>query len=235
MWKLMKLEWKKNRIEKYIKKVIVLAAVIGVFLFAFIYLGIADDPDTGVPDAVTGSGTVSISVELFTGMAFLVLSSVMLSSFLISAYRNRTMALMYTYPIRRQKILLSGMLAVWSFNFVSLVLTKLAVYGCILLGSFFMKPSFPIDFDMTGLDFWLQMTGKAAVTVTMSFIPLFIGLKMRSSKAAVVSSFLLILLTQGNVGDLTLAGNQIFSLCLVILSLAAAFLSLYRAETEDLM
>ena len=132
MWKLMKLEWKKNRIGKYVKKAVILALMLSLFLFAFVYLGIANDPDTGVPDAATGSGTISASVEMFTSMSFLILSSVMLSSFLVSAYKNGTMDLMFSYPIRRQKILASGMLAVWIFNFAALVLTKLAVYGCIL-------------------------------------------------------------------------------------------------------
>lgn len=112
MWKLTKLEWKKNRIGKYVKKAVILALMLSLFLFAFVYLGIANDPDTGVPDAATGSGTISASVEMFTSMSFLILSSVMLSSFLVSAYKNGTMDLMFSYPIRRQKILASGMLAV---------------------------------------------------------------------------------------------------------------------------
>lgn len=42
------------------------------------------------------------------------------------------MNLMFSYPIKRQKILASQMLAVWSFNFVALILTKLAIYMCVL-------------------------------------------------------------------------------------------------------
>lgn len=235
MWKLMKLEWKKNRIGKYVKKAVILALMLSLFLFAFVYLGIANDPDTGVPDAATGSGTISASVEMFTSMSFLILSSVMLSSFLVSAYKNGTMDLMFSYPIRRQKILASEMLAVWIFNFAALVLTKLAVYGCILWGSFFRKPAFPIDFDMTGPDFYIQLIVKAAVIVTMSFISLFIGLAAKSSKAAIVSSFVLILLTQANIGDYTMAGNAVFSFGLTSVSLVFAFFSIWKAETADLM
>ena len=59
MWKLTKLEWKKNRIGKYVKKAVILALMLSLFLFAFVYLGIANDPDTGVPDAATGNNTIS--------------------------------------------------------------------------------------------------------------------------------------------------------------------------------
>ena len=128
MWKLIKLEWKKNNIGKYIKKAVVLAVLLCLFLFALAYLGIANDPDTGVPDAAPGNGTISAPIELFTSMTSLILTGVMLSSFIVGAYKNKTMNLMFSYPIRRQKILTSQMLAVWIFNFAALVLTEIGFF-----------------------------------------------------------------------------------------------------------
>ena len=141
MLKLIRLEWKKNNVGKYIRTVVIVSALICLFIFALCYLGIANDPDTGVPDAAPGNSAISSSIELFTSMAFLVFTSVMLSTYIVSAYKNKTMSLMFSYPIKRQKILISQMLAVWIFNFVALVLTKLLIYGCILLGSQFMVSS----------------------------------------------------------------------------------------------
>lgn len=144
------------------------------------------------------------------------------------------MNLMFSYPIKRQKILVSQMLAVWIFNFVALVLTKLLIYGCILLGSQFMVSSFPLDYNMASMGFYIQLLLKSVVIVTMSFIALFIGMAMKSSKATIVSSFLLIFLTQANVGDFSLADNAILPVVLMILSLIFAFLSIYNVETKDL-
>ena len=138
MLKLIRLEWKKNNVGKYIRNVVIMSALICLFIFALCYLGIANDPDTGVPDAVPGNSAISSSIELFTSMAFLVFTSVMLSTYIVSAYKNKTMNLMFSYPIKRQKILVSQMLAVWIFNFVALVLTKLLIYGCLLLGAQFI-------------------------------------------------------------------------------------------------
>ena len=144
------------------------------------------------------------------------------------------MNLMFSYPIKRQKILVSQMLAVWIFNFVALVLTKLLIYGCILLGSQFMVSSFPLDYNMACMGFYIQLLLKSVVIVTMSFIALFIGMAMKSSKATIVSSFLLIFLTQANVGDFSLADNAILPVVLMVLSLIFAFLSIYNVETKDL-
>ena len=144
------------------------------------------------------------------------------------------MALMFSYPIKRQKILISQMLSVWIFCFIALVVTKLVIYGCILLGSQFMKSSFPIDYNMASTEFYVQLIVKSVSIVTMSFIALFVGMVMKSSKATIVSSFLLIFLTQANVGDFSLADNAILPVALMVLSLIFAFLSIYNVETEDL-
>ena len=234
MLKLIKLEWKKNNIGKYIRNAAILAVILYLFLFSFAFLGIANDPDTGVPDTAPGNETISPSIELFTSMSFLVFTGVMLASFIVSAYKNKTMNLMFSYPIKRQRILISQMLAVWIFNFTALVLTKLVIYGGILANSRFMESAFPIDFDMTGPGFYIQLIVKAMVIVTMGFIALFVGMAMKSSKATIITSFLLIFLTQANIGDLTMANNTVFPVILTIVSLAFAFLSVCRAETKDL-
>lgn len=235
MLKLIKLEWKKNNIGKYVRSAVILAGILCLFMFALAYLGIANDPDTGIPDAAPGNNTISSPIELFTSMTYLVFTSVMLSSFIVSAYQDKTMNLMFSYPVRRQKIIVSQMLAVWIFSFAALVITKLLLYGCILLGSQFMESSFPLDFDMAGIGFYIQLLLKSVFIVTMSFIALFIGMAMKSPKATIISSFLLIILTQANVGDLTMADNAVFPVILTLISLFFAFLSVWGVETKDLM
>ena len=97
-----------------------------------------------------------------------------------------------------------------------------------------MVSAFPIDFDMTSFGFYMQLITKSAVIVTMSFISLFVGIKMKSSTAALISSFLLILLTQANVGDLTMRNNDVFPVILTLVSLIFAFLSICQVEKKDL-
>ena len=145
------------------------------------------------------------------------------------------MSLMFVYPTKRQKIIVSQMLAVWIFSYIALVLTKLLMYGCILLGSNFMISAFPIDYSMANVGFYVQLLIKAFVIVTMSFIALFIGLAMKSSKATIVSSFLLVFFTQANVGDFTMSDQVLFPVFLTVVSLIFAFLSVFKVESKDLM
>lgn len=234
MLKLIRLEWKKNNIGKYAQAAIIVAVLLGLFVFALAFLGIANDPD-GTLDAAPGTDVISAPVELFTSMAFLVFTSVMFASFIVSAYQNKTMNLMFSYPIKRQKILAAQMIAVWSFNFVALTLTKLAVYLCLFLGSQWMQSAFSIDFSIGSLSFYVQLILKSVVIVSMGFIALFAGMAMKSSKAAVITGFLLVFLTQANVGDFTLSDNIVFPVVLTVLSFGFAGLSICQAERRDLM
>lgn len=234
MLKLIRLEWKKNNIGKYILGAVIAAAALGLFVFALAFWGIANDPD-GTLDAAPGTDVISAPIELFTSMAFLIFTSVMLASFIVSAYKNKTMNLMFSYPIKRQKILASQMMAVWIFNFAALTLTKLAIYAAVFMGSQFMPSSFGIDFSIGSLSFYIQLILKSVAVVSMSFIALFVGIAMKSSKAVIVTSFLLIFFTQANVGDYTMSDSVIFPAVLTVVSFVFAALSLCRAESRDLM
>lgn len=233
LFKLIKLEWKKNNIGKYIRNAVILSLLLGVFIFSLAFLGIANDPD-GTLDAAPGAEMISAPIELFTNIAYLIFTGVMLSAFIVSAYKNKTMNLMFSYPIKRQKILVSQMMAVWIFNFIFLILTKVCIYACVFIGLRFMQSSFGIDFDMTNPSFYMQIIVRSFAVVSMSFIALFVGMAMKSSKATIVTSFLLIFLTQANVGDFTMAGNSIFSMILTIISFCFAFLSICNVEVKDL-
>lgn len=211
-----------------------MAALLGLFVFALAFLGIANDPD-GTLDAAPGTDVISAPIELFTSMAFLIYTSVMLASFIVSAYKNKTMNLMFSYPIKRQKILASQMIAVWTFNFAALILTKLAIYMCVFFGAKFMQSSFVVDFSIGSLSFYIQLILKSVVIVSMSFIALFVGMALKSSKATIVTSFLLIFLTQANIGDFTMAGNAVFPIILTAISLLFAALSIINVESKDLM
>lgn len=234
MLKLVRLEWKKNNIGKYLGGVIIMAALLGLFVFALAFLGIANDSD-GTLDAAPGTDVISAPIELFTSMAFLIYTSVMLASFIVSAYKNKTMNLMFFYPIKRQKIIASQMIAVWTFNFAALILTKLAIYMCVFFGAKFMQSSFVVDFSIGSLPFYIQLILKSVVIVSMSFIALFVGMAFKSSKATIVTSFLLIFLTQANIGDFTMAGNAVFPIILTAISLLFAALSIVNVESKDLM
>ena len=236
MGQLIKLEWEKYEIGKYIRNAAILIVLLVIFNYAMTFLGIANDPDTGVPDMAISNMGVSTNVELLTDITFLIFAAAMHATFIIGAYKNKTMNLMFLYPLNRKKIMAAKMLAVCIFCFAGIVIAKLACYGVSNLG-FMMgqKASFPMDYNMLSVSFYIQLLIRSAATISISLLALLIGMIAKSSKVTVISSFLLIILMQGNVGGATLKDNLAVPIVLMAISVLAAILIVQRVEKKDVM
>ena len=228
MIKLIRLEWKKNKIGKYIRNALIMTVILSLLL-----VGMAGELEAVETVQSYGTSMTNAAIDLFMNMAYIIFTGVMLSSFIVGAYEKRTMHLMFSYPINRKKILLSKMAAVWIFNFVAMVISKLFVYMLLIL----LKPFLGISaagIAFGALSFWLDIILGSAVMVSISYIALPVGLLMKSSKAAIVTAVIITFLTQGNIGTATLVNNIPFYVLLVILAAWAVFLSIHRVEVRDL-
>lgn len=233
MWKLMKLEWKKNNMKKFLIK----AAMVTVIIFLMI-LAVSGELAGMETVEVYGKSMIGTGVDMCANMAFILCTAVMLSSLIISAYKDKTMDLMFAYPIRRQKILISKMLLVWLFNFFALVLCKFIIYGGLILASPLAHIS--IESILPGgmgadVSFYLEILINSAIMVSISFTALFIGMQMKSSKAAMVAACIVMLLTQGNIGSYTLINNIPFYIVMMVLAAASVFLCVHGVEIKDVV
>ena len=136
MLKLIQLEWKKHTVFKYIRNAVIITAVLLGLLFL-----IASDPGTGKIVAQTGKSEIHSLTDMFMNMAYLVFTGAMLSTFVIGEYENKLIQLMFSYPIKRQKIILSKVLAVCIFSFTALILSKPFMPG-LRTGLFRALPNF---------------------------------------------------------------------------------------------
>ncbi len=228
MFKLIKLEWKKNNIAKYIRSAIITTGILMLFLF----VSAKELEGAGTLESYE-KGMLDVSVALFVHMTYIIFTGVMLASFIVGAYEKKTINLMFSYPIRRQKILLSKIFAVWIFNFIAMTVSKVLIYVSLKAAG----PLFSIKGEGIFLgspEFWLKMILSSAVMVSVSFLALAVGMKMRSSKAVIVTSVLVVCLTQGQIGAATLADNLYFFIILLVLAGVAVYLSIYHVETKDL-
>ncbi len=223
MLKLIRLEWKKNNIIKYIRNAFIMTICWLIFL-----LVAAEELET--EDTVL----LKSAVELFTNMSFIIFTSTMLASFIVGTYKNKTINLMFSYPISRKKIVLSQILSVWIFNFIALTLSKVLIYAALVITRKYTH----IMADNIALGsgiFYIEILVNSAVMVSVSFIALLIGLKMKSSKATIIAGVIILCFTQGNIGSYTLLNNMLFHVTLLMISAISVFLTLYKLETRDVL
>ena len=228
MLKLIRLEWKKNHIKKYIWITVVITAILQLFIIAM-----AKELESVAPIQGSGKSMLAVSIDLFAHLIHIIFTGVLISAFIIDSFKKRTMDLMFSYPIGRRKILLSQIAAVWIFGFASLLFCKL------FLGAFLIltRPVTGITTTdiLTGtLSFWSDMLLSSAAMVSISYISLLTGMLTKSSKATIVTSIIIAFLTQGNIGDATLSDSVPFYALLMALAVLSVYFSVYNAETKDL-
>ena len=226
MIKLIRLEWKKNNILKSIRDAAITTAVLLVFM-----LMTAGELETQETVEMYGKGMLDSSVALFIHASYIVFAGVMIAAYIVGAYEKKMMNLMFSYPIERKRIILAKVSAVWIFNFLAMVTSKIVIYVALVLSKSFMgitAQSIPIG----ELSFWLDIVLSSMVSI--SFIALPIGLKMKSSKAAIVASVLIVCFTQGNIGGATLVNSLPFYGILLVAAVVSVYLSIYNVETKDL-
>lgn len=235
MIKLIKLEYIKNNIKKYIGIAAISTLLLSLFTFAMTYLGIARDPDSGMVEVAIDGVTAVTNVEFLTMVVFLVIAAVMQSSFIVDAYKNKTMDLMFQYPIQRKKIILSKILAVLIFCFIALISCKYFIYAILYLGSFLFKPDFSIDaINFLSPTFHAVVILQALPTVCLSILALYIGLLLKSTKASIISAFIIFVVTQGGFGNFSLANNKTFFFIIIGISILCLFLCIARVEAKDI-
>lgn len=224
MLKLIRLEWKKNNILKYVRNAAMTTAVLLLFL-------LMAAEELGAEETVQsyGKSMLDTSVGLFVHMSYMIFTGVMIAAFIVGAYEKKTINLMFSYPIRRSKILFAKIGAVWLFNFAAMVVSKAVI--CLVLIAAKSASGIPIGEP----SFWLDAVLSSAAMVSISFIAMPVGLKMKSSKAAIVAAVVIVCFTQGGIGSVTLANNMTFYALLFAAAVVSVWLSVWRVETRDVM
>lgn len=228
MIKLIRLEWKKNNILKYIRNAGITTSVLLLFMIMM-----ARELETEETIELYGKGMLDVSVGLFVHMSYMIFTGVMIAAFLVGAYEKKTINLMFSYPIKRSKIILAKICAVWIFNFLAMAGSKIVIYFGLLLTKSFTGITMQ-NIPIKELSFWLNIVLSSAVMVSISFVALFVGLKTKSSKATIVASAIIVCFTQGNIGSATLANNIPFYVILLAVAAGAVYLSVCNIETKDL-
>ncbi|MCM1182262.1 MAG: ABC transporter permease [Roseburia sp.] len=120
MIRLMKLELKKVRFWRYI--LISAAAILFGIFFTFVALN----------DSAAGKDTFDSAfraVQMIFVFVYVIFYAVLVSALIISEYNNKTILLMFTYPMNRKKIIVSKLLLITLFMAASM----LAGYVCCCL------------------------------------------------------------------------------------------------------
>ena len=103
MWKLIKMEWKKNCLGKMIRNAAIMTTAVLLFVLLTAGEAGADMAEMGMFD----KSFIHASVELYTHMSYMIFTGVLLAGFVVDDYKKGTIRLLFSYPVKRKKLVLA--------------------------------------------------------------------------------------------------------------------------------
>ncbi|WP_338751146.1 ABC transporter permease [Bacillus sp. FJAT-52991] len=196
MLNLMRLEWKKHQLSRYFKGVA--CCILGIFTaVGLMAWGSKVESDLMFTDYAGFMSLTNISIRI----TFIIFSAGILSRLVIDEYKNKTMQLLFTYPLPRKKLMQAKLSIVFGFCFFNIIIATLMINILI----FFLNPM--IGFFETPVSMG-EMIATVPTTLIQAFmvagislIPLYFGMRKKSTRTTIVSAILIGVVINGAVGD----------------------------------
>ncbi|MED3728300.1 ABC transporter permease [Priestia filamentosa] len=234
MLKLMKLEYQKHHLSQYFKMVAIWILVI-FGLVALMGWGSRNEIEPMFP---TYTDFMTLT-NIFIRIVFITFSAVLLSRLVIDEYKNKTIHLLFTYPLQRKKLMQAKLLIVLIFCFVSIVMATFVISLLI----FFVSPHLYLVENPVKMNEIISTIPSTLINAVMmagiSLIPLFFGMRKKSTAATITWAVIIGLLINSTVST----GGEEFSLSqfiviptiLCLFGLLIGYLSYCKVDKIDVL
>ena len=222
MLHLMNLELKKIEYEKYILVAVIIFICLCLFSTIAIFASKQDNRNTYINILqMVNAGIIE---------SFLVFSSVLMAKIVIEEYEKNTIMIMFSYPIKKEKIILAKLLLISLITIVCIVVANILC----LVYLIFVDMIYEFiggDFNLNIFNYWiLQLLNGVIAGGIFSLFPFFIGIKTKSISATVVSSLFLVILVQVILSQTTSFLESFLSILLC--SVIAIVLCIYTIKIK---
>lgn len=230
MLKLMKLEIKKFKLAGSVKG----ALIANLIILAFLVL-VAFSSKTDGDIAFKGYNDMFLFTSIFVRATFTIFAAALISRLIIDEYKNKTITLMFMYPIKRKNIMLAKLAIVVIFTFISMVISNIFL-DCSM---YFLNTFANLFTDTLTPDMIVKSTISIFVySISYSFlslIPIYVGMKRKSTSATIITSIILTsVLSSGNKGG-SLSSIIIIPLILGIIGAVISYISIKDVEDADVV
>ncbi|ENQ3105277.1 ABC transporter permease [Bacillus cereus] len=232
MFKLMKLEWKKHLLSSYFKGLAI--CIVGIFVaVGLMAVGSKGESEQMFPDY---AGFMTLTNTLIR-ITFIIFSSVILSRLVIDEYKSKTIQFVFTYPLQRKKLLPAKLSIVFAFCFFSIIFTTFIIsmltFFLNLIIGFFETPV-----SMNEIIATIPTTIiHAFMMAGVSLIPLYFGMRKKSTATTITSAVLMSFLINSTVTN-NGSSTSLFEfigvpIAFCLLGLLIGYLSYYKIDEID--
>ncbi|MEY2303178.1 ABC transporter permease [Bacillus tropicus] len=229
MLHLMKLELKKFKLGWYVKRAIIANIVIlAVMIFVSIIAQVEGDAEIRNPE------TILLMASTIVRATFIIFGSVLIARLIIGEYKNKTILLMFSYPINRKKMMASKLAITAIVTFITVIVSNILVVGIFFgIDSYFsiLPNSFTVD---QLVQEGIKLVPLAIATAGMSLIPLYFGMRKHSVPTTIVSSLIVVSIAMNSNPEFSTATFLPLQLALAAIGVVIAYYGIKNIEKEDI-
>lgn len=216
---LIKLELKKFGIARNI--IFMIAAILFSILFITISLW---DSMTDPKQTKDSFESTYLVIGLLMSCIFLVYSSVLTARLVIGEYNQRTITIMFSYPLNRMKLIASKLTIIMIYTAISMAIGYACCSGYIVFVDRFFD-ALEGTFQTSMLQTWIPMAIAAVIgCMVLSLWSFIIGMIRKSVPATIVTSLIVIVFRQVIISKNVTNQDSFLQILLVsIVTLAATF------------
>ncbi|HDX9612120.1 TPA: ABC transporter permease [Bacillus toyonensis] len=228
MLRLMKLELKKFKLGWYVKGAVIANIVIlALMIFVSIVAQVEGDPEIRNPQ------TILLMASALVRSTFIIFGGVLIAKPIIDEYKNKTILIMFSYPIDRKKMMISKLAITAIVTFITVIVSNILVVGFFLgIDSYFsiLPNSFTVDqLTQEGIN----LVPLAIATAGISLIPLYFGMRKRSVPTTIVSSLIVVSIAINNPPIFPIATFLPLQFTFAAIGIAIAYYGIKNIERED--
>jgi ABC-type transport system involved in multi-copper enzyme maturation permease subunit len=165
---------------------------------------------------------------------FIIFASVLISRFIIDEYKNKTINVLFMYPVSRKKLIITKLTIIMVFTFISIVVSTGLIGAEIwIINNFctFLLHK-PTNDDL--IRNFFRLIGNALSTSALSLIPLYFGMRKKTVPATIITAVVIVAIVGSNNGRTSLITYIAVQATLSVIGLAIAFLSFRNIEKTDI-
>jgi ABC-type transport system involved in multi-copper enzyme maturation permease subunit len=181
LWKLIKLEIKKTKWRGMLLGIVITNLMLVLWVVG------SDVPN----NEIRSYDQAFLSIMNYAGITFIVFASVLMARMVIDEYRNKTITLLFAYPVPRKLIFLAKLVIIGAWTFATVLIADIFVL-CSLL---FANSHYHYITETLTRDRLIAEAIRILIfafsCASVSMIPLYFGMLRKTMPALIVSSFIL--------------------------------------------
>ncbi|MGF9963411.1 ABC transporter permease [Bacillus rhizoplanae] len=229
MLNLMRLELIKSKLGSSIRGAFIAAFIIFGFL---LLVGYTSKSEGDI--AFTNYNELFSVIDTLVRATFIIFGASLLAKIIVQEFTDKTITVLFMYPVNRQKLIIAKLLIVSAFTFFSMIISETIVFSLFYVVNAY-NPLFTEALTLSTITHnAAKLVMNAIAATSMSLIPLFFGMRKYSVRTTIISSIIIVSLVSSNNGGTSLNDIIIIPIILACIGIVVAYMTVRKVEQADL-